>query len=170
MDPALLLRSADPTHPPPADAWGQARQPPARITAPLRRFVPSSHGSRCGHSAPTGALAGGLRAMTANDLFSTACRDRARPRSAWDALPCAALPPREACEELPSWCWTDFLYRSAAGASGEIMGQGEGLQWRPGRRPAPGRPNSNREQMQEALLKLRPGTLGFGISRFREFW
>ena len=149
---------------------GQARQPPARITAPLRRFVPSSHGSRCGHSAPTGALAGGLRAMTANDLFSTACRDRARPRSAWDALPCAALPPPEACEELPSWCWTDFLYRSAAGAVGEIMGQGEGLQWRPGRRPAPGRPNSNREQMHEALLKLRPETRGFGISRFREFW
>ena len=42
---------------------------------------------------PRLALAGGLRAMTANDLFSTACRDRARPRSAWDALPCAALPP-----------------------------------------------------------------------------
>lgn len=63
--------------------------------------------------------------MTANDLFSTACRDRARPRSAWDALLCAALPPREAHEELASWCWTDFLYRSAAGASDETMGQGE---------------------------------------------
>jgi hypothetical protein len=73
---------------------------------------------------PRLALAGGLRAMTANDLFSTACRDRARSRLARDALPCAALPPREACEELPSWCWTDFLYRSAAGAAGEIMGQG----------------------------------------------
>lgn len=56
-----------------------------------------------------------------------------------------------------------LLYRSAAGAAGEIMGQGEGLQWRPGR------PNSNREQMHEALLKLRPGTLGFGVSGFHDF-
>lgn len=39
----------------------------------------------------------------------------------------------------------------------------------PGSATAPGCPNSNREQMHEALLKLRPGTLGFGVPGFHDF-
>ena len=119
---------------------------------------------------PARALAGGLRAMTGNELFSTACRDRSRPRSAWDALPCAALPPREAREELAIWCWPDFRYRSAAGASGETMALGRArFTVAPGSATAPGCPNSNRELMHEGLLRLRPGTLDLGVSGFRGF-